>query len=144
VWEQKLGPDYADNGIFHNNIGDVLRDRGECRTALPQYERAIALFEPTYGEDYPELLYPLTGLGACQASLGDDDAARSSLERALAVSPAGDYPAGYLAHTRFALAQLLGEDARALELAELALADANGEPGQPQVAAIEAWIAARR
>ncbi len=96
-----------------------------------------------YGQDYTELLYPLTGLGACLAATGETEAAREVLERALRVGKDGSFPPGYRATTLFELARLLDDDARASKLGNEALADAEKEPGTPQVAAIEAWLAGR-
>jgi len=63
----------------HYALGDALRSAGDCRGAVPEYRRAIALLaaEPRAH----------TNLGICLAQLGLLDEARGALDDSLSLAP---------------------------------------------------------
>jgi tetratricopeptide (TPR) repeat protein len=57
----------------------------DWKTAIANAERAVGLFEVQSGKDTGDLVAPLTALGQARLALGQRDAARDALDRALAI-----------------------------------------------------------
>jgi tetratricopeptide (TPR) repeat protein len=62
------------------NLGNALRERGDCVRAIPAYKNAIRL-TPSFVPSYPDL-------GACLIELGRLEEARRVLTAALELDPA--------------------------------------------------------
>jgi tetratricopeptide (TPR) repeat protein len=69
-------------------------------------QRAVTALEAAGGKDNPELWHPLSRLGEAKLALGQRDAAKAALERALAIADKAKISETDLAATRAAAAQL--------------------------------------
>jgi len=63
----------------HDVLADLYRERGDCRSAVGEYERAIAILPGEVGA--------WLNLGICRAELGEPDLARQAFEEAMARAP---------------------------------------------------------
>jgi hypothetical protein len=95
----------------HYQLGNVLRENGDCNEAIPHYRRAIELV--------PEHWNAWNNLGICLASLGRHDEARITFEKAIELQPT--YARGYnnlgtLAKSQGLFAEARQHFLRALEL----------------------------
>ncbi|HEY4058903.1 MAG TPA: tetratricopeptide repeat protein, partial [Kofleriaceae bacterium] len=46
IWEEVLGKDHPDVGAAHNNLGNLLRRKGDNAGAIIELERAVAIWTP--------------------------------------------------------------------------------------------------
>jgi ATP/maltotriose-dependent transcriptional regulator MalT len=95
------------------------------------------------------LAYIHVGLARIDLARGEPQAARTKLERALALRSEGGAARDELGEVRFELALLdaaAGETAKAEQLAATAKADylASGKARPNELARIDAWLAGRR
>ena len=74
------------------------------REAQGYAEQSITGYEAAGGKDNPALWRPLTALGRAELALDQKDAAKATLERAVAIGDKAQIPAADLATTRDALA----------------------------------------
>jgi protein O-mannosyl-transferase len=74
----------ADNHVAHNNLANVLLERGEVASAFYHYEAALAI-EPRYADAH-------NNLGTALADLGHFAEALQHLEQARALSPRDSSP----------------------------------------------------
>jgi tetratricopeptide (TPR) repeat protein len=65
-----------------------LRERAQFAAARTAFERALRIFEATYGPDHPEVATAVNNLGNCLQDLGDLAGARAAFERALRIDEA--------------------------------------------------------
>ena len=68
--------------MSHNNLGTYFQTHGRTKEAIAQYEAAIALTS-----NRGLLAHAYANLGAAQRSLGEDESARQSFEKALRLNP---------------------------------------------------------
>jgi eukaryotic-like serine/threonine-protein kinase len=66
-----------------NNLGSLLRERGEHRAALPLLREALALREARSGPDHPATAVSLNALGTLLRELGELDQAATLYQRSL-------------------------------------------------------------
>ena len=74
----------ATSRLLHN-IGVYLYVRADFNEAKSAYERALKIFEDTYGPDHPEVARTVEGLGIVMRELGDFEGAKELYERALKI-----------------------------------------------------------
>ncbi|MEC4802781.1 MAG: tetratricopeptide repeat protein, partial [Jaaginema sp. PMC 1080.18] len=74
------------------NEADRLRDKAfqlyqqeQYETALPLLQRALAIYEQTYGSDHPSVASSLNGLASIHRNMGNNSEAESLLQRALTI-----------------------------------------------------------
>jgi tetratricopeptide (TPR) repeat protein len=82
---RKADPNGADMAQAMRSLAQAYHDRP--RDALAAYLRAVPVYERSFGPSSAETARLLGELGALQAELGDESAARASLERAMALAP---------------------------------------------------------
>ncbi|MEK7404409.1 MAG: tetratricopeptide repeat protein [Acidobacteriota bacterium] len=51
--EKVYGPEHPEVAIDANNIGTILKAKGDLEGALGYTERALRIFESVYGADHP-------------------------------------------------------------------------------------------
>ncbi|MEX1361530.1 MAG: tetratricopeptide repeat-containing protein kinase family protein, partial [Nannocystaceae bacterium] len=131
-----------------DNLADDLRALGRCDEAVTSYQEAIAL-RAAAGDDTPEdLAYPRMGIGLCELSRGDREAAAATLgsicDDLEAVVEPSDTTLEYLATARLGQAVALGARSEAArQLARQARAWWAKDPAQysRQLAQVDAWLA---
>lgn len=74
--------------VAHTDAGNLRCDREDYRGAIDDYAKALALL-PAPVEEWEAATWILTALGDCRFLLGEFDAARTDLRRALQ-APGGD------------------------------------------------------
>jgi cytochrome c-type biogenesis protein CcmH/NrfG len=94
----------------HYALADSLREKGDCRAALPEYRAVVAL--------RPEHRDAFTNLGICLAQTGELAEAEQVFRRVLEIDPS--FPRGYT--NLGALALVAGDTARARDYYREALA----------------------
>jgi Tfp pilus assembly protein PilF len=79
-----------------NDLGEVLRVRGELDDAQAAFERALRSAEAAYGPDHPKVARVVHNLGLVLVERGEFDDAQAAYERALRIAEATlrpDHPA---------------------------------------------------
>jgi len=113
-------------GRLLNETGLYLQERGEFGEAKTAVERALAIYEATYGPDHADVAAMLSNLGLILKDLGELENARKLMERALAIDEATygpDHPDVAILLSNFGpILQDLGQLESARELMERALA----------------------
>jgi tetratricopeptide (TPR) repeat protein len=145
IWRARQGDDHPDLGIVENNLGDVAEKQSRYGAGAAHYQRAIELFEPALGKDHPDLAFPLAGLGLCQIGLGKRDAARKTLERALALREKDPGAPGETSRVQMGLARALWPEDKetALRLARSARDGYERElANAPELDDVKEWLAA--
>ncbi len=71
-----------------NQLGVYLRSRAEFAGAHTCYERALKIYEATFGPNHPEVATAVNNLGGVLRDLGDLAGARACFERALQIDEA--------------------------------------------------------
>src|SRR5690606_39543202 len=104
---KSLGDEPPSVGVNAHSLGDALMNAERCKDAVAHFELAIAIFEKAFDPGHYNLSYPLSSLGRCQSTLGDDEAAAATLERANAIRDAQPGPLQMRASQRMALASVL-------------------------------------
>jgi serine/threonine protein kinase/tetratricopeptide (TPR) repeat protein len=130
------------------NHAEVLEELGRAAEAKAAAARAIDLSGPDQA-NARALALARAVLGESALALGRAREARAVLEQALAASEEAALQPAELAELRFALARALWATAperpRALGLAQAARVAYARAPGRgPKLAAVDAWVAARR
>lgn len=74
--------------VQHTDAGNMLCDDEDFRAAIDEFSRALALL-PAPVEEWEAATWILTALGDCRFLLGEFDAARADLRRAVR-APGGD------------------------------------------------------
>ncbi len=146
--QRVLGNDHPRVGMVANNEGEALNAAHRFTAARRVFEVAKRLFERD-GAAPVSVAYPSTGLGIALLGEGHAGEAVAPLEAALRTRVETHAAPKLVGETRFALARALDASAetraRALVVATAARADyAKVEKGAADVAAIDAWLAARR
>ena len=126
------------------SIGNILARRKDYVGALAQFRKSLALVETTLGKDHPYGSDALVGIAVCMRELGDLDASRASLERALAIRKAGARPEE-IAEVQVELAKTAwasGHHEQALAFArEARPAYADSKASARELAELDAWLA---
>jgi tetratricopeptide (TPR) repeat protein/tRNA A-37 threonylcarbamoyl transferase component Bud32 len=148
IQEKALGADHPDLGYSLLGLAECEMARERPREALPLLRRALAVRESSQPHDHPEIGPIVHMMGVAQLDSGDAQAAIASLERARAMRRESHEPLDR-GSTTWALARArdaTGDRATAIALAEAARPDlvAAGELGADDLAALDAWLAARR
>lgn len=120
------GPQYTWGCVgVHDNQAAALRERGQCRRALPLYQQAIDLVRSIEGVEPSASATILAGRGLCLSQLGRHRSAVAEAERAHRLL-AGDAPPADAAAIKHALGRVLAaagrERVRAAELLRAARA----------------------
>ncbi|WP_412070577.1 tetratricopeptide repeat protein [Rubrivirga sp. IMCC43871] len=68
-----------------NNAAELAVALGDSQVALQHLERAVRLWTDLHGEHHPHVATALVHRGLAEAQLGEDEAARASVSRALAI-----------------------------------------------------------
>lgn len=79
-------------GGLWNDLGSHLRDAAEYPGARAAFERAIVIYEATFGPDHPSVAICVNNLGMVLQDLGDLAGARAAFERALGIDEAAFGP----------------------------------------------------
>ncbi len=120
-----LGPDDPETAETHHNLGNVLEAQGKHAEAVPEYRLALASWSRSLGVEHPYIPMTQTNLAIALVGTGELAEAHRLLELAWTRAQRDDIGAPQRAATAFALARVHlgeGEPARAIELAERALA----------------------
>ncbi|MBK8720444.1 MAG: serine/threonine protein kinase [Deltaproteobacteria bacterium] len=80
-----LRPSDGDLGMLLNNLGDIERSIGDLSAAEEHLQRALVLFEGSYGHEHPRVAMALNNLAAVELARGDDEAARDHLQAVVAL-----------------------------------------------------------
>ncbi|NKE58605.1 tetratricopeptide repeat protein [Lentzea sp. PSKA42] len=111
---------------LHERTATFLQVTARAVNALPLFERALAIFEATYGPDHVSVATTLNNFGTALNDLGRAGEAKPLLERAVSINEAAhgpDHPrvAVNLNNLGYAI-NLLGRPTEAMDLHERALA----------------------
>lgn len=87
VGEKALGGDSPEVASQRVDLASALRKHGRAREALAEAEIALRVQEAVLGADSAHLAAALVVIGQARLDLSRTDAARSALERALALAP---------------------------------------------------------
>ena len=147
IAERKLGPDHRDVATFIDNLAEDHRRAGDSERALELFERARTIFAAAEGQDV-DLSYSLAGIGLIRLAEGNLPAARTMLDRAVALDETHDATPQQLARARFGLAQVRwrqGETGGARRLARSAARGLvrNGSESREALSEIQAWLRER-
>ena len=118
------GEDSHDVAIARQNLASTLTDAKRPADALPHLDRALKIFTKTVGAEHPLVANVHSALVTAHTQLGHPHEALAHAERALAIREAAEVGAGYLAYSRFQVAQALraaGRRADAIAMARRAL-----------------------
>jgi tetratricopeptide (TPR) repeat protein len=143
-----LGPEHEITAQTRLMLGRVLLGAGLSGEAARLLAPLVTSLESHLGPTDRFLIVPLFLLGSAELSLGQHEAARSHLDRALALGDAGSLRLSDRAALRFAAARAhadhaperacaLGREARELHH------DLRAPPEQSRAAAIDDWLARR-
>ena len=83
--EAALGPTHLEVGTLHFDIGRSLLAKGDYALAIASLEQSLAIREPVQGSTHAHVGLILAAIGQAQIELGQRDAARESLTRALTI-----------------------------------------------------------
>ncbi|HEX6834930.1 MAG TPA: tetratricopeptide repeat protein, partial [Polyangia bacterium] len=140
---RQLGPDSPVTAMSVRHLGDHYLRIGQPARAMPLYEESLRATEASQGAKSPLVARPLNNIAEAAIALHQPARAIAAYERALTLSSDED---PLHAGVAFELAKLLrpSAPARAKELATKARAlfVAQGEPGAPDVAKVDAWLRA--
>lgn len=81
----------ANLGLFHHNIGNVLKKKNEIHLAIETFKKAIAFNGEFYGENSTQLIRSLREIGEVYQLSGHADSAKTALLRALEISKMSDF-----------------------------------------------------
>lgn len=145
--ERQLGPSAVPTANAHVNLASTLSELADYTAAIEHLERAKAIYTTALGADAPQLATVHSSLAGAHSQLRRPAEALAHAERALAIREAANVPPGYLAYTRYVVAQALleaGQRAPALAMARRALELPLGDTGREAELAktIRAWLAA--
>ena len=129
--------------------GQVREDQGDCARALPFYREALGRFITTYGAGAARVADVHARLGACSLATGQRSEALTALQHVVEIRrEKGDAP-NAIAKAAFELGKALmtgepraAERARALELAQEALALWQQDGVTEKAREVEQWLAA--
>jgi tetratricopeptide (TPR) repeat protein len=144
------GADHVDVALGSANLAGALRGLGRFDESIAEADASIAIYERRFGADHVDLYLPLLEKGRTLLERGDAAAAIAPLERSLALGKPGEVDPIFLGEARFALGRALVETKRdvprGLDLAKQARAQfASPDTPEPaRVAAVDAWVAAKR
>jgi tetratricopeptide (TPR) repeat protein len=145
---EEVGAEHPLVGTFISNRGEILARLGRHAEARAAFERALAIEAPSYGEDSPNLAYPLHGLGDSHLAERQARAALPPLERALWIREARETDRTLVADTAFSLARALwdggGDRARALRLGGEARDIYREQVAQGRLDGVNRWLEGRR
>ena len=82
-YERELGPDHPDTLTSVNNLGILLKDKGDYEGAEKLYRRALEGREKQLGPDHPSTLTSVSNLGSLLWVMGDNEGAEKLHRRAL-------------------------------------------------------------
>jgi eukaryotic-like serine/threonine-protein kinase len=150
VQERVLGPDHPHVAASHDNLAAVLFAQGKAAEAEAEYRRALALLEASLGADHPDVAPLRTRLARVLLARDEYDEARALAEAAWRLQEHADRSTALRGDTAFVLARVYWADgdaqqrARALELADRALADFNASMDAKEATAVTQWLATHR
>ncbi len=147
VCRQTRSEQDADRNISIAGLGRLRAAQGRVLEALALHEEALHGMSQSLPADHVYLAYPLTGIGRAQLALGELDAARRALERAIELYVADESSPSDIAEPQFLLAKVLWADpstrAQARELAEAARRGYAEDPRRARdLAEVEDWLTA--
>ena len=85
IREKALGPEHPLTATSLNNLGRLLRDRGDLAGARPLFERALTIREKVLGPDHRHTAASLNNLASLIQAQGNLAGVRPLYERALAI-----------------------------------------------------------
>ena len=85
IREKALGPEHPLTATSLNNLGRLLRDRGDLAGARPLFERALKIREKVLGPDHRHTAASLNNLASLIQAQGNLAGVRPLYERALAI-----------------------------------------------------------
>ena len=85
IEERALGPDSPNVATSANNIGQVLRVKGDLDQALTYARRALQIDEKVYGPEHADVARDANNIGAILYQKGDLDGALTYMQRALQI-----------------------------------------------------------
>ncbi len=143
--EGSMGPDHVSMALAQHNFGDLLFATGDFAEAITAYTRSLRIATATFGDDSPNLSYPLSGLAEAHLLLREFELARKNVDRARAVDGPDAVEQINLARLDWIEARLIREvdPTRAEELARDALGRYRDAGYPDEAAKIEAWLGER-
>lgn len=140
--ESSMGPDHIDMALAQHNLADLLFETGDFAESIGAYERSLTVAEAGFGDDSPNLAYPLSGLAEAHLVQQEFKLASENIARARALGgPDGLEPA-VVARLDWTEARLIRDEdpARAEQLARNALGRYRDAGYAEESANIEAWL----
>ena len=128
------------------NRGDISRKLGQCERAIPDYQRADALFAEYQGADSYYRIFPLRGVGECAIAIGNPELAITALETAITLRSPG-FGAEELPKSKLLLGEALVRGGRDVRRGRALVAEAWTEAralGDAAVAELDAIAAQLR
>jgi tetratricopeptide (TPR) repeat protein len=142
IMENVLGADHVNIGLTTNNLGDLARQRGDCKTGVQHLTRSLSILEKL-GPTHPYVAMPLINRAHCLVDLGQHREAVTDGERAMAILASHEGDPAQLAEAKFATAKGLWETdrkrARTLATEAAKTFEAAGPAGAAMLAEIVAW-----
>ena len=92
ITEKINGPKHTSTGTRLNNLGLLLKDKGDYECAEPLLRRALAIAEKAQGPEHPWTGISLSSLGLLLSDKGDYEGAEPLLRRALAIDEKAQGP----------------------------------------------------
>jgi eukaryotic-like serine/threonine-protein kinase len=141
---------HPDIGQSLKNLAGTQHALGDTDTSVVTAREALALYRSTLGEAHPSTLEMGLSLAIKLLAQGNSDEAIALVLPLFEPVPAQGVEPAVVALARFVVAQALWEDeaqqARALDLAQQALAHARQEPEHEvlPLATVEEWLASRQ
>jgi len=111
--ERLLGPNHPEISTALNNLGEILRQRGQYTASEPLHRRALAIREKALGPNHPAVAVSLINLGEVLRAKGQYRSAEPLLRRSLEILEKALGPDDpHVGHSLNNLASLLIEQGR--------------------------------
>jgi tetratricopeptide (TPR) repeat protein len=85
IREKSLGKDHPDTATTYNNIGFVLKSKGEYEDALKMYNKCLTIQEKSLGKDHPYTATTYSNIGLVLDTKGEYDEALEMYNKCLTI-----------------------------------------------------------
>ncbi|MBP7285621.1 MAG: tetratricopeptide repeat protein [Nannocystaceae bacterium] len=142
IREEVLPPDHPDRAASALSEAELCAAERNWVCAMPAFERALTLRRKILGPNHVMVVSTLSARADARIEQGDTKGAIDDLEQAVASGVAGGVSPRVVGLVRFQLAKLVGDPARARQLAEQAREAYAALEVHDRVAEIDAWLSA--